>query len=145
MTFQDNLRIYRERAGYAQAKDFAAFLGIKYSTYIGYESQGKEPKYDTLRRIAEALNVSIDTLLSFRPSEYGEYKRLATEAGYSIEEQGNGYITITYNLGTKSISKTDFSRYMRITLNKLDKNLKGMRIAYVGIAMNDLFHSSDSE
>ena len=29
MTFQDNLRIYRERAGYAQAKDFAAFLGIK--------------------------------------------------------------------------------------------------------------------
>ena len=124
MTFQDNLRIYRERAGYAQAKDFAAFLGIKYSTYIGYESQGKEPKYDALRRIAEALNVSIDTLLSFRPSEYGEYKRLATEAGYSIEEQGNGYITITY---------------------KFDKNLKGMRIAYVGIAMNELFHSPDSE
>lgn len=145
MTFQDNLRIYRERAGYAQAKDFAAFLGIKYSTYIGYESQGKEPKYDTLRRIAAALNVSIDTLLGFRMSEYGEYKRLAAEAGYSIEEQGDGFITISRDFSEKRTTKNAFSRHMRKALNILDDDLIGVRTTYIIAAMNELLLSPYSE
>lgn len=41
MTFQDNLRHYREKAGYSQAKDFAAAIGVKYSTYIGYAFSNK--------------------------------------------------------------------------------------------------------
>ena len=93
MTFQENLRHYREKAGYAQAKDFAAAIGVKYSTYIGYENQGREPKYDTLRRIAEALNVSIDTLLGFSGVDrYEEAKRLVIESGCTIEEEGEAVI-----------------------------------------------------
>lgn len=65
-TFQDNLRQYRERLG-INAKDFAAEIGIKYSTYASYENLGREPKYDTLCRIADALNVSIDDLLGYKP------------------------------------------------------------------------------
>lgn len=87
MTFQDNLRHYREKAGYAQAKDFAAAIGVKYSTYIGYENQGREPKYDTLRRIAEALNVSIDTLLGFSGVDrYEEYRQLLERSGCFVAE-----------------------------------------------------------
>ena len=44
MSFQENLRYYRERAGYKQSKDFAQALDIPYSTYKGYETQGREPK-----------------------------------------------------------------------------------------------------
>lgn len=93
MTFQDNLRHYREKAGYSQAKDFAAAIGVKYSTYIGYESQGKEPKYDTLRRIAEALNVSIDTLLGFSGVDrYEEYRQLLERSGCHVTERQDGIL-----------------------------------------------------
>lgn len=64
-TFQENLKKYRERLGIT-AKDFAAEVGIKYGTYISYETAGKEPKYDTLCKIASALHVSIDDLLGYK-------------------------------------------------------------------------------
>ena len=63
MSFQENLRYHRKKAGYQQAKDFAMALNISYSTYKGYESQGREPKYETLCRIADLLKVSTDDLL----------------------------------------------------------------------------------
>lgn len=63
MSFQENLRYHRKKAGYQQAKDFAMALNISYSTYKGYESQGREPKYETLCRIADLLQVSTDDLL----------------------------------------------------------------------------------
>lgn len=63
MSFQENLRYYREKAGYKQAKDFAKVLDVPYPTYVGYESQGREPKYNTLCKIADILQVSTDDLL----------------------------------------------------------------------------------
>lgn len=63
MSFQENLRYYREKAGFKQAKDFVKVLGIPYNTYTSYENQGREPKYQTLIRIADLLDVSIDDLL----------------------------------------------------------------------------------
>lgn len=63
MSFQENLRYHRKKAGYQQAKDFAMALNISYSTYKGYESQGREPKYETLCKIADLLQVSTDDLL----------------------------------------------------------------------------------
>lgn len=64
MSFQDNLRRYREPI-YASAKEFAAVLDIPYPTYLGYENKGAEPKYDVLCKIASALHVSIDELLGY--------------------------------------------------------------------------------
>lgn len=63
MSFQENLRYYREKAGYKQAKDFAEALNIPYSTYTGYEVRNREPKYETLCKIADLLKVSTDDLL----------------------------------------------------------------------------------
>lgn len=62
MSFQENLRHYREQAGYTSA-DFAVALGLPPSTYAGYEYKGREPKYDLLCKIADILKVSLDDLL----------------------------------------------------------------------------------
>lgn len=70
MGFQENLKYYREKAGYKQAKDFYKLLGVPYSTYIGYESKGREPKYNTLCKIADLLNVSTDELLGAKEKTY---------------------------------------------------------------------------
>ena len=66
MSFQDNLRRAREKAGYESAKDFSDRLGISYTTYLAYEGQeGREPKYDRLCEIAAALHVTTDELLGY--------------------------------------------------------------------------------
>lgn len=70
MSFQENLRYYRERAGYKQSKDFAQALDIPYSTYKGYETQGREPKYQMLCKIADLLHVSTDELLGAKEKTY---------------------------------------------------------------------------
>lgn len=63
MSFQENLRHYREQAGYKTAKEFADILNIPYNTYTAYENQKREPKIDMLIKIADLLQVSTDDLL----------------------------------------------------------------------------------
>lgn len=62
MSFQENLRYYREKAGYT-TKTFSDLLNLPYATYAGYEYKNREPKYKLLIKIADLLNVSIDELL----------------------------------------------------------------------------------
>lgn len=62
MSFQENLRYYREKAGYS-SKDFADLLKIPYATYSGYEYKNREPKYEMLCKIADLLQMSTDDLL----------------------------------------------------------------------------------
>lgn len=62
MSFAENLRKYRERAGYS-SKELADIIKIKYTTYLNYENAGSEPRYEILMKIADVLNVSIDDLL----------------------------------------------------------------------------------
>ena len=89
MTFQDNLRKYREAAGFSQSKEFASKIGIPYSTYTGYENQGREPKYKQLCSIAAALHVTTDELLGYSLKEFDKCQRRAESAGYSITTAGN--------------------------------------------------------
>lgn len=63
MSFQENLKYYREKAGYKTAKELADALNLPYNTYAGYESKNREPKYQMLCKIADLLNVSTDELL----------------------------------------------------------------------------------
>ncbi len=132
MSFRDNLRLYREKAGYAQAKDFAAALGIKYTTYIAYE-QGREPKYEILCRIAAALNVTTDELLDYSPNKSRENLRYATENGFIAWGEADGTFKVKlspkllsviafYSKGKKSkspliLSEKDFDEW--ITLAKV--------------------------
>lgn len=68
MTFQENLKKYREQARYT-AKEFAKMLGIPYATYVSYENRGREPKYKLLCQIAELLNITPNDLLGFQLDE----------------------------------------------------------------------------
>lgn len=62
MSFQENLRYYREQRGYS-SDELAKLLDIPYTTLKGYENAGREPKYKTLCKIADLLQVSTDDLL----------------------------------------------------------------------------------
>ena len=88
MGFQDNLRKYRVARG-LNAKDFAALLGIKYTTYLSYETAGKEPKIDNLCKIAEALHVSTDDLLGYYPDKFAYWKSLLEGDDITIEKIEN--------------------------------------------------------
>ena len=67
-TFQKRLRYYREKAGYKTARKFSEEIKIPYSTYLSYENAGKEPKYETLIKIANKLGISTDELLGCVPT-----------------------------------------------------------------------------
>lgn len=70
MNFQENLKYYREKAGYKTAKELADILNLPYNTYAGYESKGREPKYQMLCKIADLLHVSTDELLGAKEKTY---------------------------------------------------------------------------
>lgn len=60
--FNENLKIARERKGLSQ-KDIAEGIGVAKSTYSLYESGNREPNVQTIKKIADLLNVSADELL----------------------------------------------------------------------------------
>ncbi|WP_303997933.1 helix-turn-helix domain-containing protein [Megamonas hypermegale] len=79
MNLQENLKFYREKAGYKTAKEFSNALGIPYNTYTAYENQKREPKLDMLVKIADLLKVSLDDLLGrVLEDENKKLKRIIT-------------------------------------------------------------------
>ncbi len=60
--FNENLRAARERKGLSQ-KELAENIGVAKSTYSLYESGNREPNVQTIKKIADLLNVSADELL----------------------------------------------------------------------------------
>lgn len=60
--FNENLKIARERKGISQ-KEMAEQIGVAKSTYSLYESGNREPNVQTIKKIADVLNVTADELL----------------------------------------------------------------------------------
>ena len=58
----EQLKILRKQKGLYQ-KDVATFLGVDRTTYVKYENGVCEPDNDTLVKLAELFNVSVDYLL----------------------------------------------------------------------------------
>ena len=87
MGFQENLKYYREKAGYKTAKDFSEALSLPYATYAAYENKNREPKYNTLCKIADLLNVSTDELLGAKEKKYTakDLERLAIRNRIMLE------------------------------------------------------------
>lgn len=59
----ENLKRERKAAGYTQ-REFAQLLGMPVSTYSNYENGNRDPGPETLKKIADALDVPLDRLLS---------------------------------------------------------------------------------
>ena len=62
MAFYDRLKESRIKSGLTQ-EQLAEKLGIAKSTLSGYESGNREPNVQTIKKIADVLNVSADELL----------------------------------------------------------------------------------
>ncbi len=60
--FYENLKLAREQKGLSQ-KDVAEKVGIAKSTYSLYESGNREPNVQTIKKLANVLDVSADELL----------------------------------------------------------------------------------
>lgn len=60
--FNENLKAAREKKNMTQ-KEVADSIGVAKSTYSLYESGNREPNVQTIKKIADTLNVSADDLL----------------------------------------------------------------------------------
>lgn len=62
MNFAQRLKQLRKQSNLTQ-EEFATKISKTRSTIAGYETERKEPDYETLKAIADFFNVSIDYLL----------------------------------------------------------------------------------
>lgn len=62
MIFNDRVRLLRKEKGMKQ-DEAAKFLGISYRNYQRLEADGEKPQYDTLLKLANAYDVSVDWLM----------------------------------------------------------------------------------
>lgn len=62
MIFNDRVRLLRKEKGMKQ-DEAAKFLGISYRNYQRLEADGEKPQYDTLLKLADAYDVSVDWLM----------------------------------------------------------------------------------
>lgn len=78
MSFGERLKKVRKMRGLTQ-QDLADKLELPRPTMAGYETKGYEPNFETLKRIANALDVSIDYLLDNieKPNINDENKTIA--------------------------------------------------------------------
>ena len=76
--FNENLKNARERKGLSQ-KEVAEGIGVAKSTYSLYESGNREPNVQTIKKIADMLNVSADDLLGINEEPQTIAAHLDTE------------------------------------------------------------------
>lgn len=62
MAFGEVLKSLREECGVTQDK-LAQYLHVNRATIAGYEVKGKEPRYETLIKLADYFDVSLDDYL----------------------------------------------------------------------------------
>lgn len=60
--FNENLKEARLKKGYSQ-KEVAENIGVAKSTYSLYESGNREPNVETIKKMADFLCISADSLL----------------------------------------------------------------------------------
>lgn len=101
MKFNEKIRLLRREAGMTQ-RQVAEAIGVTYRTYQNYEAGASKPSGGVASRLAAALGVSADALLSPRdPSapaeEDGELQALLAEmqalfAGGNLREEDRKYV-----------------------------------------------------
>ena len=139
-TLGENLRFYREKAGFSTAKEFAAAIGMNYASYVAYENRDRQPAANTLLKIADALNVSINALLGFPEVErYEEFKRLVVDAGYPLEEKGEKIYVIVpgHKLKATFFSKKEFCYWVGKGVERFDALLSPVKSEFIRQALDE--------
>jgi transcriptional regulator with XRE-family HTH domain len=107
MTFSKNLKKARKNKGFTQ-NDLAEIVGVKRSTIAGYESKNQEPSYKILKKISNALDCSIDSLLAH---DYDNYK--ISESKISKEILNNNELKSFFN-EIKGMDEENINFYRRL-------------------------------
>ena len=82
----ERLKLLRKEKGLYQ-KDVANYLGVDRTTYVKYETGASEPDTETLARLADYFNVSLDYIIG-RETDSSAYQNISAEA-YRIPVYGN--------------------------------------------------------
>jgi len=77
MSLNEMLRIgdklkYLRKLDNLKQKEMADELGIRYTTYSNYENNNRTPSKETLEKIADYFNITVDFFLYDKPLEYSE-------------------------------------------------------------------------
>ena len=116
MTFGEVLRSKRQEKGLSR-QEIATLIGVNVQSYGSYENNRREPRYDTLKKIADVLETSIDSLLDFHPNEYEAFqKRISLFNDGSMvrrlpDEEGEEYVEVYVNC-------TDYAGILRMTKDR---------------------------
>lgn len=85
MTLGENIQKYRKEAGITQ-KQLAENIGVATGTIQQYELNKREPKQETIKKIAKELKVSISALYGFDLEKIMKSIEKANQEARQIEE-----------------------------------------------------------
>lgn len=88
MYFSSNIKLLRKHRGRTQ-DDVAFALGMKRSTYSGYENEIAEPGLDALVSFSKYFGIAIDTLVKIDLSAMTESQLSQLERGYDVHLKGS--------------------------------------------------------
>ena len=87
MYLQTNIKLLRKRRKRTQ-EEVSAFLGMKRSTYSGYENGVAEPGLDVMMQISDYYGVAIDTLVKVNLSLLPDSQLRQLEDGFDVYMKG---------------------------------------------------------
>ena len=127
---KDRLKDLRDKTG-MNKKEFAEYIGIKYTTYNNYETGAREPDSEFLIMISKKFDVSTDFILGLqddreilhsyelRTSEYNHIKKYRFISTHS-PDGANVVDTILdreYNLATQLKEQSEYIKKLKLLNN----------------------------
>ena len=88
MFIHQNIKFLRKRRKRTQ-DDVAVFLGMKRSTYSGYENHVAEPGIEELMKFADYFRISMDTLVRVDLTSLSESQLSQLEDGFDVYVKGS--------------------------------------------------------
>ena len=123
MTIGERIKFYREKRGFSQS-ELAKIAGIPLGTFQKYEIDYRNPKKETLEKIAFALNVSPNTFLDVKSETIGDiaalFFNLAHETKISFHGTKDSAGKYDINTLTFSLESPFIKSYLRDWADAID-------------------------
>lgn len=124
MTTGELIKKARVNAGLTQ-KELSDRIGVSYQMIQAWENNRRNPKIESLQKIADALNVDVSEFLTDNTAADQKFKEIYTNADSDFEEK--------YNSLTDE-EKELFGKYVQAMFNKLQREVeKSQKTAYSAI------------
>ena len=122
MTTGQQIKAARQKAGMTQAQ-LAEKLGIPYQSIGQWERDVRNPKLDTLKRIADALNITIQELIGV--PRWVDEKNIwempdVSDQGRRATDEIQGWLDLLKEIRSASHLLSDVSLYEKIRVYVID-------------------------